>query len=274
MDYKKLTFNELQVLKNFLNIKNLEACDYTIGGIYMWIDYYNYEYYYDEDVFIIKTNVGYLYPLGNIEKGLELIKKETNIITVVPENELDLISYKEKEELTDYKDYIYDAFDLAYLENHKYIKKRDQIKHFLTMYPNYSIELINKDNIKDIIEEFDNLVHITDEISREEVKSTLMVLNNYDKFNFIGLLVKVDNKVIAFTIGEILFDTLQVHIEKANKEYKGIYQFINMEFSKYALENYNIKYINRQDDSGNPGLRQAKSSYYPIKYIKKYIVHL
>ena len=274
MDYKKLTFNELQVLKNFLNIKNLEACDYTIGGIYMWIDYYNYEYYYDSECFIIKTNVGYLYPLGNVKKGIELIKKETNTITVVPENELNKINYKEKEVLTDYKDYVYDAFDLAYLENHKYIKKRDQIKHFLTMYPNYSIELISKDNIKDILSEFDNLIHITDEISREEVKSTLMVLNNYDKFNFIGLLVKVDNKVIAFTIGEILFDTLQVHIEKANKEYKGIYQFINMEFSKYALENYNIKYINRQDDSGNTGLRQAKSSYYPIKYIKKYIVHL
>ncbi|MCR5307602.1 MAG: hypothetical protein K6E24_01220, partial [bacterium] len=101
MDFKKLTFNELELVKEFLNKKDLEACYYTIGGIYMWIDCYNYECYYDKDTFIIKTNVGYLYPLGNIEKGLELIKKETNTITVVPENELDLISYKEKEELTD-----------------------------------------------------------------------------------------------------------------------------------------------------------------------------
>ena len=271
MIFKKLTFNELEILKEFLNKKNLEACDYTIGGIYMWIDYYNYEYYYDDEVFIIKTNVGFLYPLGNAEKGIKLIKEETDSINVVPFDELG--KFKNYEELTDYKDYVYDAKDLEYLENHKYIKKRDQIKHFINLYPNYSIELINKDNIKDIIDEYDNLVHITDEISAEEAKSSLMVLNNYDKFDFLGILVKENNKVIAFAIGEILFDTLQVHIEKANKNYKGIYQFINMAFSKCVYEKYNIKYINRQDDSGNPGLRQAKSSYYPIKYIKKYKVH-
>ena len=103
-----------------------------------------------------------------------------------------------------------------------------------------------------------------------EANMALEMLKHYDKFNFIGMLLRVDKKVVAFTVGEILFDILHVHIEKANIEYKGVYQVINNLFSKYVLENYNIKYINRQDDAGFEGLRKAKRSYYPATYYKKY----
>ena len=84
------------------------------------------------------------------------------------------------------------------------------------------------------------------------------------------MLLKSDNEVIAFTIGEIVDDVLMVHIEKANREYDGSFPTIQKLFATYCLENYNIKFINREDDAGDEGLRKSKLSYKPINLIKKY----
>ena len=65
-------------------------------------------------------------------------------------------------------------------------------------------------------------------------------------------------------------DTLIVHIEKAKREYKGAFQMINMLFSRTELESCGIKYINREDDVGDEGLRQAKLSYFPAYMLRKY----
>ena len=76
-------------------------------------------------------------------------------------------------------------------------------------------------------------------------------------------------KAVAFTIGsEINSLTYDIHIEKALKEYQEAYSVINREFAKNELDGY--KWINREDDMGLDGLRQAKLSYHPVKRLKKY----
>ena len=49
-----------------------------------------------------------------------------------------------------------------------------------------------------------------------------------------------------------------VHIEKANPDIRGLYQYINHQF------------INREEDLGIEGLRKAKLSYHPIRFTEKY----
>lgn len=268
MKYKKITFIDLNLIKPFLKEKNYYISDLTIGGIFMWKDFYNYTYYMEDDFVIIKSNDGYLFPLGDFNKAINKIKNEK--ITLIPEQYLSLFNDKNVEEIDFRKDYVYDASDLAYLENKKYDKKKGHIKKFINLYPTYKVEIINKKNIKNIIDEYNNLARPVEKMAIYEANMALEILKNYDKFDFIGMMLKVDDKVVAFTVGEISFDILHVHIEKANIEYKGVYQMINNLFSKYALETYNIKYINRQDDAGFEGLKKAKKSYYPITYYKKY----
>ena len=59
-----------------------------------------------------------------------------------------------------------------------------------------------------------------------------------------------------------------IHIEKAIDEFKGIYQYVNMAFAASLPRFFTL--INREQDLGNEGLRQAKMTYRPCGYVKKY----
>ena len=84
--------------------------------------------------------------------------------------------------------------------------------------------------------------------------------------------VYIDEKLEAFTIGSYnAYENMAViHIEKANPEIRGLYQYINQQF---LLEEFpKAAWINREDDLGIEGLRKAKLSYNPVDYARKYKV--
>jgi len=67
-------------------------------------------------------------------------------------------------------------------------------------------------------------------------------------------------------------DTALIHVEKGNPNIRGVYQIINQEFCRNRWSN--MKYINREEDMGIDGLRQAKESYHPVKLVEKYDVFI
>ena len=84
--------------------------------------------------------------------------------------------------------------------------------------------------------------------------------------------VYIDGKLQAFTIGSYNpFEKMAViHIEKANAEIRGLYQFINQQFLIHEFPDAVL--INREDDLGQEGLRKAKMSYNPCGFARKYLV--
>jgi uncharacterized protein len=86
-----------------------------------------------------------------------------------------------------------------------------------------------------------------------------------------GWLFYVDDRPVAFTLGEELVcgASFVIHFEKAltRNHYRGIYQALNQSFAALLPDQY--KTINREQDMGDPGLRQAKQSYAPIAFVKK-----
>ena len=72
-------------------------------------------------------------------------------------------------------------------------------------------------------------------------------------------------------LGEIIGDTLFIHIEKADRDYEGCYQMLVAQFAQqFAGEG--VAFINREDDTGDPGLRTSKLSYHPVALLEKYTV--
>ena len=61
-----------------------------------------------------------------------------------------------------------------------------------------------------------------------------------------------------------------VLFEKGINSYKGVYQFVNR--SQALNLPATVELINREQDLGNPGLRQAKMTYRPVDFTKKFLV--
>lgn len=81
----------------------------------------------------------------------------------------------------------------------------------------------------------------------------------------------MDGKIVAFSIGEpICSDTFVVHIEKAFADVPGAYTMINQQFVEHECKDY--KYVNREEDTGEEGLRKAKRSYRPVFMVEKGLV--
>jgi len=96
-----------------------------------------------------------------------------------------------------------------------------------------------------------------------------VAFSNFTKLGLTGGVLYKENKIVAFTIGEALNeDTFVVHFEKAFPDLQGAYPMINQQFVLHEAQDF--QYVNREEDTGDLGLRKAKLSYYPDLLLKKY----
>ena len=88
-----------------------------------------------------------------------------------------------------------------------------------------------------------------------------------------GVGIYIKGKLEAFAIGEVISETMAAeHFEKANDEFRGLYQLVCREFCKQLPES--IIYVNREEDMGLPGLRQAKSALKPEHMEERYTAEI
>ena len=97
------------------------------------------------------------------------------------------------------------------------------------------------------------------------------VLDNFGVYGFKGEALRVNGEIVGFFLCEAIYDTLIVHIEKCERGINGAYQMLaKEEAAKYCVGG--LKYVNREDDSGDEGLRKSKLSYHPAFIAEKYTV--
>jgi len=291
LEFKQLELSDLDIIKPFFNYSVNKICDNSVGGALMWRDFFQVKYAMYNDTIIFKSRVVYgnnitafSFPLGkdiagSLEKIVEYCAARdlyTSFHTVTSA-EVDLLeTFFPNFELfmeTDWSDYIYHSKDLRALSGRKYHGQRNHMNFFKKEYPNHSFEVITPDNLM-LVKEFylslsKKLIFDT-AIASEEHARTIELLDNYDHYALFGGLLKVDDAVVAFSVGENINNVMFVHIEKADITYRGAFQVINNELVKYFATD-EIEYINREEDVGDAGLRYSKQSYHPCEILDKYI---
>jgi hypothetical protein len=172
----------------------------------------------------------------------------------------------------DNSDYLYLASDLIDLPGGKYDAKRDFIRRFKAAcayrYLEFTPDLARR--CREFEEHWcEDRSCQSDEGLNHERAAIIEMLGNYEALGYRGGALEVNDEIVAFALGERLnSDTLVVHVEKANAKLTGVYAVINNEFLRREAtrrEASGFKYVNRGQDLGIPGLRQAKLSYHPYR---------
>lgn len=173
-------------------------------------------------------------------------------------------------------DYLYEKEKLINLSGRALHKKKNHKNYFLKNFK-YEYKPLTSDmagEAMQFIKAFNKKKDVVDEeryLLELEEKAMKDVFENIEKVGYYAGCIYIDGKMQALSVGgEINDDTVCTHIEKANIDYRGLYQVINSEFCS-SLPEY-IKYINREEDMGLEGLRKSKTSYKPMTMVEKNIL--
>lgn len=172
----------------------------------------------------------------------------------------------------DMSDYIYEREKLVKLPGKKYHGKRNHIARFMDA-DDWCYEAITDENradAKEMMDEWKNRRADAWNVELEqEFGAMTTALLEMEQLGMVGGLLRKAGRVVALSIGEPLNeDTFVVHYEKAFADVQGAYPMINQQFAEHAAEGYT--FIDREEDTGDPGLRKAKLSYQPCRLEKKY----
>jgi hypothetical protein len=181
------------------------------------------------------------------------------------------------EDARDHWDYLYAMNALIELKGRRFHKKRNLLNQFIKTY-DFQFVPFGEDMIDMAVAMQDDWCTWRDcessEVLSAENQAISRVLDSREKlYGVTGGAILIGEEVAAYTIAEKLSeDTIVIHFEKGNAEYKGVYQAINQMFLEHTGDN--LKTVNREQDLGDAGLRKAKLSYNPVDFIKKYRVVL
>lgn len=294
MDFRVLGLEHIDLLRPYF-VKNLcRICDCTIGGTFIWRDLFKTEFAIADDILYLKVryltgDIAFTPPRGEPcagEETYDRIIETCHELGCVPRlcavspHRLERIKelYPNAKAYTDraWSDYLYMSDDIKELPGRKYSGQRNHINRFMRENPSWAFETIDDTNLKQVRGFFESYMkeHIKDYPAYDEGNiKTLEVLDNMQQYKLFGGTLKVDDTVVGAALGEIIGDTLFVHIEKSNTEFSGSYPMLVNQFArKFASEG--VTRINREEDDGVEGLRTSKLSYHPTELLDKYVVEL
>ena len=291
IQFRELTLSDIPQVRKFFEAYRSRSCDATIGGSFMWRKYFQTQIYIDDTVLLFKVlrssdNMAFITPYGDYDRGFRLIFeycRETGIqpaFCAVTNRELPYYEAHFQVESIKFNrtwsDYLYEAEKHRTFAGKKLSGQRNHVNKFLKSYDDWSFEPITPENLdeaRDFCLEIER--QRAKESSTYEAEEEILseVFEHYEVYGFFGNILRVDGNIIAMAMGETIGDTLFVHVEKARRDYFGAYQMIVREFAR-AHTGGEVEYINREDDSGDMGLRTSKLSYQPMELLDKATVKI
>ncbi len=294
LEFKKLDAPSISFLTRYYGKRHDRTCDSVILDNFLWADYYHVHYAVcgDEAVLWTMNIFGKQYaalPVCKMEdmpRYFQILERHFNetlglplVIYLADEAGVEFLNLPPERyqvtELSDSRDYLYSADALKTLSGKKLHKKKNHLNNFLKNYEGRyeyrTLTCADRQNVWVFLDKWREQKGQEVEGHLDfEVEGIHAILNNCSLLNVRMGGIYIDGRLEAFSIGSYNEREKMaiIHIEKANPEITGLYQMINQQFLIHEFEEAEV--VNREDDMGLPGLRQAKMSYAPMDFARKY----
>ncbi|MDA8130951.1 MAG: phosphatidylglycerol lysyltransferase domain-containing protein [Elusimicrobia bacterium] len=298
--FKKFHPGDYQRLKCYFDGQLYPLCPYSLASMMIWSGCVHEAFYLEKDGVLHLSEVDmdpprrarlllplllpFRYPTP---RELACWAKDLGCAEYhyVPQDYLDMIGLENVSgfftvtEEAGYGDYIYNASDLAELRGHKYSRKRNLIAQFTKAAgAEVRVSRLAGACLAKCLEVFDTWqaskgAAVLDDIPDCERRAIINGLDNFSGLEMTGVAVEIGGQLAGFAFGSRLSaDTYTLNFEKADASVKGLYQFLDREAARTASPGY--KFINKENDLGIPGIRKAKESYFPARFVRSYSLSL
>ena len=290
LEFAPILLKDAARLHKYYKHCTYRLCEYSVGVKLMWRHYYKSEYAESCGCLIVFTRTeegGYVFnvpvPLpgqGDVDAALNEIdewcmtKGIMPVFSPVPAEErariLDRYPYATVENVRLWQDYLYHAEDLSTFAGRRYSGQRNHINKFRKLYPDARFRPLTAED-KPLVEAFWAEYHETFNkdtiLAKKEVCYAQKIMRQIGKRWVRAGAIELDGRLIAISLSEVCGDTLICHIEKALPAYEGVYPAMVQSFAAHFSDG--VRFINREDDACDRGLRTSKMQYLPAQMGQK-----
>jgi hypothetical protein len=290
-DFKPLELKDREFIHPRLWAYQPATSELTFTNLFIWRGHYQPSWCLADDFLVFLSDSPsdpWLFPPVGLTPRADLCRRLLAWLKEArraPDPRLERVDRRLRDELTeaggfaaearrDHFDYVYATTDLINLAGRDYHQKRNHLNSFERAY-RHSYTVLTPGYLEaclDLAQKWCAIKRCEEDLNlMEEWEAVRQALAHFQDLHLIGAAILVEDRLEAFTVGEKLnADTVVIHLEKANPEIRGLYAAINQSFLKQAWPA--IPWVNREQDLGEPGLRQAKLSYHPHHLEEKFTI--
>lgn len=278
-------------LAPFFRREHFTACTQSFQTVYLWSSVYDTRYALCDGWLFFRSekNGHYAFPFGEGDPthALELLREDAHtrgeklrFFGLLAEQKKWLEQHYPGQfkyvNDRDGAEYLYEAEKLTTYAGKKLHAKRNFTNRFEAAHPDWRFEPITTENIPAVEEMHRRWVLENENAGEEGLHQEGCVvrrcLREWDKLGMTGGVLWARDTVMGFSVASMISDTVaDINIEKAESEEPGAYPMVCREMVKLLLAQYpDLRYINREEDTGDEGLRRSKESYNPVMLLEKY----
>lgn len=286
LEFKSVQLKSVPRLRKYYSKCSYRLCEYSAGVKLMWRQHWHPAFAESHGCLVILNrshHFGHIfdYPvplpgIGDVDAALDDIddwcreQGMTPIFGVVPEEEREHLMNRYPYTVVDndrlWQDYLYRAEDLMTFAGRRYSGQRNHINKFRKLYPTAVYRPITRedaDKVEAFWEEFHQIFNKEQALAKMELCSARKLMRQLGKPWVKAGAIELEGKFIAIALAEACGDTLVCHIEKGLPQYEGVYPTMVQSFAAANAEG--LRWINREDDAGDKGLRTSKLQYLPAE---------
>ena len=290
MEFKSVTRRDLARLRRYYKNCNYGLCEYSAMVKLMWREHLHPAWAEAAGCLIVRNRISgkvcFDYPVpgpdGDEDAALDAIERwcmetETPLeVSVVPAEKAPRLMSRwpmaHLSNLRSWRDYVYAASDLQNFTGRHYAGQRNHINKFRSLCPDARFRVLGAGDeglVDDFFGEYERQFVKDSMKARRDLRLAKQMMQLMDRPYFLCGGLEWEGKLLSVVLAEQCGDTLYIHIEKALYSVEGVYPATVQAFARHFAD-ASVRWLNREDDADDKGLRTSKLQYRPAFLAEKY----